>query len=574
MLSYRNTIFLLFSIFLLGCGKAKELPVEKGISERRQFKETFHLANSEKIIGHYEKAIVLFEKCLSLEPNNAATNFALSDLYERQGDKQKTLAYAEQAYNLNQKNKWYALRLADLYFEKKEFEKTADLYEQIIAEEKNVDLKFKYVDALINSKRYDKAINMLAEIEVETGKVPEVSFTKHDLYNQIGKSELAAKELSDLIESDPSNADYKIIVAEFYMKEQKFEESKELVNAILKNDPEYGQAYIMLADLDLRQGNVKGTFENLQKGFSSKDVPVERKLEILSGLIPYSAPNQRDAEEMKAGIANLFSIIDDPALKSAEFHRNYGSFYLTHGNFPEAEKQFQLACDYDPSSFKAWIQLLNIQYEIENYSGMAENGETIIELFPAQPVAYLFAGIGAKESGEYEKSEEFFFLGKDLVVKDSELTSEFFYQLGDMNYAQNNPDEGKYYFDQAIQIFPANVNVYADNANRFLEDAKITEAEAEIKKGLSFAEKSAILLDIYGLILIEKKEYKSASEAFENALYENYYDSIIIEHYGDALFLNGEKEKGIELWKEAIKYGNNSGLLKQKLEEKKYYPPQ
>ena len=567
-------VIMLIGLTFSACGNSKKVTESNIYTQRKLFKETFHKANSEKIIGHYEKAIALFEHCLTIETNNPAAHFALSDLYEKQGNEEKTLQHAEQAYNASKQNKWYILRLADLYFDREEYGKTADLYAEIIEEEKNVDLKFKYVDALIRSDRNAEAIKMLDEIEVETGKIPQVSFTKHDLLIGLGKYEEAEKELFDLMEENPTDSDYKIYVAEFYMQKNDLDKSKQIIEDVLKNDPDYGQAYIMMADLHLRQDNVKEAFKNLEKGFKSENVEIDRKLEILRGLIPYTAKGERDFKEMKQGVNDLFLIIYNPDLANHKLHDYYGYFWLTQENYKKAETQYQMACNIDPSVFNAWLQLLNVQTKLENYNGVYENGQKAVDLFPAQPILYLLTGIGAKKIKEFEPAEEWLFLGKDLVVQDPQLQSEFLYQLGDLNYLQGNTDEGKFYFSQAIQTFEGNINVYADNATRLMKDDKIDLAEAEILKGIKVAPKSTKLLDLYGQILFQKKEYKSAADAFVKALYNNSSDSAILERYADALFFTDEKDKAVELWGEAIKLGNKSAVLKRKFDNRTYYKPE
>ncbi|NOQ70449.1 MAG: hypothetical protein GQ574_00520 [Crocinitomix sp.] len=575
LLILNRVIICAFVLLLVAsCNNSKKAEEVNIYTQRKIFKSEFHQANSEKMIGHYEKAIALFEHCLVLEPNNHAVHFALADLYQTQGDKDKTLLHAEKAYTNNKTNKWYALRLADLYFERSEFVKTADLYAAIIDAEKNVDIKFKYVDALIRAKRFPEAIAMLNEIEVETGVIPELTFTKYDLYTQLGENEKAEEELTRLMNENPEDSDYKIMVAEFYMQQKQFAKSKLLIQTIIDNNPTYGQAYIMMADLELRQNNVTGAFDNLKKGFLSEDVDLDRKLEIVRGLLPYTAKNERDYKEMRAGVAALFDIVYDPSLENGKMHNYYGDYWSFQDNYAKAEEQYEMAIEIDPSSFNLWLRLLDAQSNLENYKGLTKNGEKAAELFPAQPIIYLLTGIGAKELGDYEKAEEWFFLGKDLVVQDPQLQSEFLYQLGDMNYRQANLDEGEFYFDQALQSFAGNINVYADKATRLMNDNKLDLAESEIIKGIAVAPKSSRLLDVYGQILFQKKQYKSAGDAFLKALYENYGDGGVLERYADALFLDGEKEKAIELWGEAINFGNKSPLLKRKFEDKTYYKPE
>ena len=44
----------------------------------------------------------------------------------------------------------------------------------------------------------------------------------------------------------------------------------------------------------------------------------------------------------------------------------------------------------------------------------------------------------------------------------------------------------------------------------------------------------------------------------------------IYEHYGDVLFMCGEKEKAIENWHRAIQLNGNSATLNQKIREERY----
>ena len=45
----------------------------------------------------------------------------------------------------------------------------------------------------------------------------------------------------------------------------------------------------------------------------------------------------------------------------------------------------------------------------------------------------------------------------------------------------------------------------------------------------------------------------------------------ILEHYGDILFKLNQSEKAFEYWKKAKQSGDASGLLDQKIRDKKLY---
>lgn len=44
----------------------------------------------------------------------------------------------------------------------------------------------------------------------------------------------------------------------------------------------------------------------------------------------------------------------------------------------------------------------------------------------------------------------------------------------------------------------------------------------------------------------------------------------IYEHYGDVLFMCGEKDKALENWHKAVQFNSKSSTLEQKIRQQKY----
>lgn len=567
-------VVVVLTAIVSSCKNSEELNQGNIYKQRKSFKVAFHEANLEKMIGHYDNAIMLFEHCLTIEANNHAVFFALSDLYEITGGNNKALQYAAKAYELRSENKWYTLRLADLYYARNEFAKTADLYETIIDSEKNIELKFTYTEALIRSGRIEKAIDMLNEIEVETGKTREVSFTKYDLYIEQGNKDAAEQELDDFIRDNSGQPKAKVMVAEVYLQRNDMIEAEALIKEVITEFPNFGQAYIMMADIHLRQDRLQSAFQNLKIGFKNPDIEIERKIALLGGMLPFTEIGQRDCKVMRSEIGTLFEITDEIAGNDAEFNELYGNYWTVIKQYDKAADAYQKAVGLNPDSFDAWLFLLESEKNTEEFKQMQINGENAVSLFPAQPILYLLTGIAAKENKDYTAAEEWLFLGKDLVVKDPPLSSAFLYHLGDMNFRQGNDSEGAFYFNQALEVHKGNIHVYADRSRRLEKEGNISESVAILKKGLETAPKNALLNQRLGELLMLEKKYSEAKDAFLAALSNDTFNGEILEQLGDVLFLSGEKEDAVEIWEEAIKNGNESQLLKRKFDEKKYYPPQ
>ncbi|MBQ1650943.1 MAG: hypothetical protein II056_00830, partial [Paludibacteraceae bacterium] len=72
-------------------------------------------------------------------------------------------------------------------------------------------------------------------------------------------------------------------------------------------------------------------------------------------------------------------------------------------------------------------------------------------------------------------------------------------------------------------------------------------------------------------ILFRMKKYKEALSYMEKALrYLDEDNAEIYEHYGDVLYMCGEKEKALENWHRAVQLNSSSETLDRKIREEKY----
>ena len=82
---------------------------------------------------------------------------------------------------------------------------------------------------------------------------------------------------------------------------------------------------------------------------------------------------------------------------------------------------------------------------------------------------------------------------------------------------------------------------------------------------------NATFLDTYAWILFKMKRYNEALGYMEKALrYLETDNPEIYEHYGDVLFMCGEKEKALENWHKAVQMNSSSATLDQKIKQGKY----
>ena len=570
-------LFMAIGSFVVSCGNSKkaaekEHQAKNEAAVENKFKEIFHEALLEKTIGHYDKAIPMFEQCLNLDPTSSAAHFALSDLYQRQQNFNKAMHHAEEAFKLDKSNKWYSMHLADLHYEIGNFSRCADLYALSIEDEKNIDVKKRYSEVLIYAARHQQAIDILNEIEVEMGKVPEISLTKHDLYLELGDMDKAENELTTLIEDNPSEIENYLIIAEYFINTNYASRAESILEKALTINPKSGDVYVLKADLSLRSGKVKQALDELSIAFDDQDILLDRKLDLVEGLSRFAFdPTNPDGKVLIEGIGKLYDQIYDEDAKNDQLHKLYGMYLQRQRKLKEARHQFELSTQLKPDSFFSWRELMNLDYRLNDFEALETHTEKAIELFPAQPLFYLLSGIGSYHQQHYQKAEEWLYLGKDLVVSDPELSSEFLYHLGKMKCLQKKYDDGISYFQAALDEFPENGKVYNEMTHFLIESGNENQAEEVINEGLSKYPQNALILDAKGNLLMSRKDYSAALKLYENALKNDLSNPDIMEHYGDAMFLTGEEEKAVGLWKDAVFHGATSELIQRKIADQTYY---
>mgnify|MGYP002620811384 CR=1 FL=1 len=555
-----------------GCKTSKPKDeLTKRDDEKYAFKEVFHSAMQEKMRDNYDIAEQLFIKALAMQPENDAVHFALSDCYEKLGDKNKSLEYAVKAYELDNANKWYQLRCADLYFAAGNYHKAASFYKISIEDERSLDIKFKYAESLIYSAQYKLAIEILDEVEVEVGVSPNLSLTKHDLYLELGDQESAVQEMKKLIESDPNNIDNRLVVADYFLRTNQMDKAEKMIAETLEMAPQNGEVRLILADIAIRKGDLTTCFEHLEIGFKSEDVSLSQKMRLIGNLQQYAFEDSEDGHAIKDGLFNLYDIIYDDSIKNDTLHAQYGYFLDGIGKPLQAIEQFELVVGINPKYYDNWMTLIYAQMDIKDFDGMFETSKKAVELFPAQPTIFLMGGMAAIEVEAFDQAEEWLYYGKGLVVKNPSLEAEFQHQLGVLSWKQEDYEQAHTYFNQAKEIDNYNGNVYESKALCLVDQGKNEEALAEAQDAVDQAPTNAFFLNLKALILFKTGDLEDAQKTVENALVYEPRNPMILENYGDILFQSGKEEKALEQWQKAIDNGGYNAVLDRKLNDKKYY---
>lgn len=527
----------------------------------------FHNATREKILGNYEEAVRNYRKCLSIDPNHAASAYELGIIAMNDNDPIAGLAYSSIAYNKDPDNLWYGILYAEALKANRKFPEVGKLYEKLIKKyPERSELYLDYSNVLLTTKKTGEALDVLNRLEKVTGPQMELSVQKQRIYLKEGKLDLAVAEIQKLIDSNPGEARYHLLMAEVYSANNMQEKALESYQKALAIDPDDPYINLSVAESFRQKKDVDGAQPFLRKAFGSSELDIDSKVKILVGFYLMSESN----ENLKKNALELIDITiathpNDPKSWSVG-----GDFAFRDKDYPVAQSRFEKAVELDKSKFVIWSQLLYVDSELNDFNKMLVHGKEAVELFPNEPSVYLLYGLALMQKKQNEEAKNMLEQGVKLVVDNDPLTAQFYANLGDVYYRLGRMEKSDESYESALAITPNDTYVLNNYAYYLsLRKEKLEKAETMAKKANELNPGSSSYEDTYGWIFYVAGKYDDAliwlQKAYDNGGSKS---AVILEHIGDVYFKLKQPEKALEYWIKAKDTGTGSEFLEQKVQQK------
>jgi tetratricopeptide (TPR) repeat protein len=575
MNKYISIFLLLAALFFFGC-KTKEkviatgqnLPVKQKSAIAADNSEVFIDASKEKILGNYDDAAKLFEKCLEINPLDDASLYELAQIYLVQQKPENAMALAEKAVTINPTNIYYLELYADILTSFERYEDAAKVYKKLIdAKPFNFDYYNQLAVSYLLDGKPDEAIKVYDNLEKKVGITEEISMKKQSIYLQYKQISKAIEEVEKLCTQFPAESKYYAILAELCLANGLEDKALKSYQKIIELDPTNPYVHISLADFYKKQGQPEKAFKELKIGFANPGLDIDSKIQILLNYYTVT----EIYTDLKDQAMELSEILikthpDDPKAYSIS-----GDFFYQDKKYTEARDAFRKVIAIDSSKYLVWEQLLFTDSQLEDQESLFNDSKLAMELFPEQPLPYLFAGGAYYQKKEWEKCVEVLKNGLNLVINNVLMEVQFYAYLGDAyNQLQDNVKSDEAY-DRVLTLDPDhdyvlnNYAYYLSLRNEHLEKAAEMALRATELKPNSSANQ-----DTYGWVLYKMGKYEDAKIWIGKALEdENGAGAVILEHYGDVLWKLGEYDEAYDYWLKAREKGKGSDLLEKKIEQKK-----
>lgn len=537
---------------------------------KRKFDYYFYDALSEKAQGNYAEAFDLFQHCHALDSTNANVLSELSGFYNVLQETSKAATLLEKAVEKDPNNYYYNMMLATFYRDLEKKEKAIDIYNMLLeSHPEKIDIYMALAEAYNDNGDLEKAIDVLDELELVVGVRETITINKFRLYSMLSRKEEAFEEIESIIKKNPDNLGYMLMLGDLYMQDNQMEKSLEQYKKVEAADPNYPSLVLSMVNYYEKNGKPEMALEEIKRALVSPMFEIDVKLQLLTRYITMLQSNKTDTT-----IANpLFNTLFEQHPNNAQLNFLYGSVLMLQENEAEAMEQFEIYAKAEPTNPAGWENMLRIALpdSLEKVIWITENA---LKHIPDAYQFYFYLGGAKYQLERYEEALVVFEEGLEKLEDGNPLVrSDFYAQIGDLNYHLGNKRVAYKKYEEALKLNPQNLGVL-NNYSYFLslDDESLDRAEQMSSITVKAEPTNATYLDTYGWVLFRQGAYTMAKIYIENAVKysEDQPSAEVLEHYGDILYKTGEKEKALEQWKKAKELGSDSTTLNKKIKSKKY----
>jgi len=572
---------LLLVFIFASCTTAKKavavtpVKVQLTDSAQRQFDYYFYEGIRQKDNQQFDQALETFRLCLAIDSLDAGAQSEMGMLYGLIGFNGEAVGCLEKAIKIDPANWWYNLRLITIYSELKNWKRAIEITVNLQKIYPNKEDVYTMLASFYKeTKEYEKAIAAFDKLENLSGIDESTSFEKYQLYILLDKPQKGIAEIDKLINKYPAEIRYKVMRGDIFMQQKSPEKAFEIYQNVLKDDPDNPYVYVALSEYYKSVNKPDKAMESIVSALKSDQLDVETKVGVLGQYVEKLAHDSTKLVETES----LFKLLVDRYPMEEQVHGYYAVFLQYQKRNVEALSELETMININSKNDQTWIRIIQIYIGDRNYKKILATTASAIENLPKLPIWYFYRGIAQFQLADYREALASYQTGLPLITAEqSDLKSDFYSQIADIYFKLEKKDSAFVNYEASLVANPKNIMVMNNYAYYLsLDKTDLKKAERMSSKTVELEPKNSTYLDTYAWILYQEGNYSLAKFYIERAIDnmpKNEDSGVILEHYGDILWMNGkdtgkDDAKALEMWKKSYDAGNKTDTLKDKITNK------
>jgi len=409
-----------------------------------KFQNFFYESLKQKGIENYDKAIEALQRCQELEPNNAVVYFELGKNYLAQKKYKDAYDNFEKVTQMDPKNRWAWVGMYDVCYD------THDYNQAIIIVQKLIEFKADYKEDLtslyMNTQQYDKALELINELNEKVGRSDKRDLYKADILRDAKYQTAEKNNLLDQIKKFPKDESNYISLIYLYSQSNQEEKALEIAKKLEKEIPTSDWAQVSLFKFHLNNGDGDNAVKAMNIVLPSKKIDPKIKHRILNEFLLFAKNNPKYETDLDKAIAYFDN---DKEVKVA---KEIAKFYVSKADWPKAVKYFEMHLKNAPEDMESLLLLLQAYTENNQFEALAKKADELTQLFPTQPQFYYYAGLAYNQLKSFKKATDILETGLDFVIDDIALEINFNIQLGEAYNGLGDIKKKEKYFTKANEL--------------------------------------------------------------------------------------------------------------------------
>ena len=524
-------------------------------------------------MGNLSAAFDLLRHARDINPKAPEVYYEIAGYYIDMHNSKAARYNFEKAAELAPDNASYLEKLGQFYISQNNYEQALAAYERLYANNKTREDVLQILYQLYGSQNnYKKMIEVIERMELLLGTSEQLSLTKMQIFEQMGDKRKAQAELMRLVQKNPLELSYRIMLGNWLFQNDKKKEAFKEYQSVMKEDPNNAAAQLSLLDYYRDAKNEKVVEELTKKLLESKKTEKETKMALLRQVI---IDNQADTTKDSLEVIKLFDRVLSYPQEDADIIMMKAAYLsLKKAPVDSLNKVYEQAIAIEPDNSRARIALIQNIWNEEQFDKVISIARPAHEYNPEEMVFYYFEGFAQYMKKENEAALQTFKKGVAQIKPDSDpnIVSDFYAIMGDILHEKGLDKEAFEAYDSCLHWRPENLaalNNYAYYLS--LKKTDLKKAEQMSYKTIKKEPTNPTFLDTYAWILFLQERYEEANIYIDQAIKNDSTPSgVLFEHAGDIYYHVGKPTEALVAWQKALELGNKSATLKKKIELKKY----
>jgi tetratricopeptide (TPR) repeat protein len=505
-------------------------------------------------------------KTISIDADCSACYYLLSNVLLKGGYLKDALKAAKMAFDLDSANFWYGKHLAQVSDIAGDADLSIKTY-QYLANFKNSDDDIFYnLGALYyRQNQFDKALTLYDSLQKVSGFDERILFAKQQIYHATNNNSAALVEALRYFEQDTANTQANLLLAEVFGRSGNDSLAFQYLQRAHELDETYAAPLFALAGIYQKNYEYDKFFDILYKIAVNKSVPLADKIEYFVSILHFW-----QQIKYRVDIEKIFTLLAENYADDWEFKQFYASFLIQTERQTQAMNIIDEELRQNKMNSYAWNMKIALSYRTRDLGNVLSLIDTAVIYSREKSELLLQKASVLYELKRYTEAvvllESMLKTGRNIKNR-----KDIFAFLGDLYHAIGNKKAAYKNYEKVLELDTANVGALNNYAYYLSEDNKSLQRALEMsEKTVNIEPDNATFLDTYAWILHKIGRDSEAQSIFRKAMTLGGRESaVILEHYGDVLFELKEYNTAILYWEDSLSKKDviNADRIRMKIEK-------